>query len=1000
MQLELELQARRGPSLLLASSPEAAWQGGIADWLSSVAQNSWRTPRPAVIVVPTRGQALALKLRFVSAEKSALGLQFLTPPYLRALLWSGLEAPLPQPEHLRLLLAIAAEEQLEDTSITEAARLAAISVRRTPAHLLRLLDQLEAAGCEFEQIDLPAFRPVVGRFRQHLARAGFRTCAETDRTLLAGASQDAPLFSHLLATGFHGAHWPLWHLLRAGVQASEQSTIVLQNPRADAAELDAAWIGSWEESCNEGRQLPAVDDEPSRDRETIFLTGIDTREQAEAIAAAALKFLAEPDCTQLGIVFAAPGALCRRVASLLTQKAIPHYDAMGQLAPGPFEAPDFWAWMELQRTPRLQVLLRFLTTLPSAHPIFAAISRAEIHDSLHRALGEIALDDLTVLTSACRDQGARGERLAEALQAIEFLPACGSFEELLAATGKAFARLDWTSRWLEIAQQASWAAKLGRAFSRTLYLKWLSEIGVTFRIARDTLGAHPYARVQLLTPAHAEDQSWSHLILAGLNEGSWPGRPGGDFLPAVQIDALNQSVQRINRTATRMGEQGEGHVAVRAGKTLFLGAAQQRQLALAQFAGLIESARHGLALTASVVQEATPERVSNPSEFLSRLYHAAHGQALAQATMRELREETRRWLDAAALFAPPAPAENRAISRTRLAYTARRAIQPSGEHDFALRTPPDQIAPLSVSEVEAMLKSPALVWLRRYLGVEGDENSTYAWNATVGKWTHAWLAAAIGKSATFTSFPSGAKIAAGIISAAETKRAEVQRLAREADRAIPDWWESGWENALCLALTLGRILRTAEGWRWAVAEWRLEEQPIAVGEGQNLLLRGRADLLLANTIAQPSSLDVPALWMIDFKTGSKKAIGLKSAKTAEQLQQRVLRQVLKREALQLALYALAAHQLGAQKVEVSLLSPLLAKAEPQLALDDFALCAPAFRELARMQATGIFGMHGSIRGAYTFAKDYPLATLAVDPEIAEERWEKTHPDLPIDQEGW
>ena len=36
---------------------------------------------------------------------------------------------------------------------------------------------------------------------------------------------------------------------------------------------------------------------------------------------------------------------------------------MGQMVPGVFESADFWAWMELQRTPRLHALLRFLTTL-------------------------------------------------------------------------------------------------------------------------------------------------------------------------------------------------------------------------------------------------------------------------------------------------------------------------------------------------------------------------------------------------------------------------------------------------------------------------------------------------------------------------------------------------------------------------------------------------------------------------------------------------------------
>jgi hypothetical protein len=87
-------------------------------------------------------------------------------------------------------------------------------------------------------------------------------------------------------------------------------------------------------------------------------------------------------------------------------------------------------------------------------------------------------------------------------------------------------------------------------------------------------------------------------------------------------------------------------------------------------------------------------------------------------------------------------------------------------------------------------------------------------------------------------------------------------------------------------------------------------------------------------------------------------------------------------------------------VEVSILSPIIARPEPQLRDEDFADCGPAFRELARMQATGIFGMKGALRGAFTFTKDYPLATLAIDPEIIDERWELTHPDLAVEEESW
>ena len=658
--------------------------------------------------------------------------------------------------------------------------------------------------------------------------------------------------------------------------------------------------------------------------------------------------------------------------------------------------------MELQRTPRLNVLLRFLTALPADHALFAHVSRRRISDSLNRSLGELALDDLGLLVASARGRDAKGELVSGALAEILFLPDDASLSEFLQVTADAFNRLGWNERWREIEQRAgNWSAQVTATFSRTLFLQWLEETASSARITRDLIGQHPYARVQILTPAQAEDQTWSHLILAGLNEAAWPAATRGDFLPAAQIDELNRSVQKLNRAATRRGRQGEGHVTVRDGATLFLGAAQQRQLALAQFASLTESATHGLALAASLVQEATPERISNPSEFFIHLYHQVHGQPVSQTALRALREQTRRWVDAAALEPSPTLEQTPAVLQTRTAYSARREIAASGEYDFALRVPPNEIKPLSVSNTEALLKSPALIWMERYLGVAGAEDSTYVWNATVGKWTHEWLASILGPTETFTAFPAPDTIAPRILAAAERKRAEVRELCRQAGRTIPDWWDSGWENALCLAQTLGRLLGAIEGWPCAVSEWKLEAQPIAVGKGRSLLLRGRADLLLGRTVPPPASLTLPDLWIIDFKTGNKKSIAPSSRSKDDPRPPRVRKQVLKAEpSLQLGLYALAAKQLGAKAVHLSILSPIVPTPKAQLHDDDFSECSAAFVELARMQATGIFGMKGALRGAFTFTKDYPLATLAIDPEIIDERWEQTHPDLVAEDDGW
>jgi hypothetical protein len=1000
VQLELELQAPRRHRVLLASSPEAAWHGGAADWLKQFAAEAWQSERRALILVPTRGQAEALKGRMLEAGLSALGLQFFTPPYLRALLAADNKTTLPAREHLRLLLALAAEQLLADQKLPEAERLAAISVRRTPDHLLRLLEQLSAAGVEFEQIDLPAFRPVVRRFRSHLKAANFVIFPEADRQAFAHAKKSGPALGRLLITGFHGGHWPLWHLLNAAVATSQQATVILQNPREQTHDLDAAWVGTWEEGLGDAQPIAFASDSAPRERTTLFLAGMDTREQVEAITAAAHQFLADDNCSRVGLVFPISCALSRLVAAALTRQGVAHYDAMGQMMPGIFEAPDFWSWMELQRTPRLNVLLRFLTALPADHAFFADVSRREIDAALQRALGTIAIDDLAVLIGSAREHAPKGDQISAALAKIRFLPGHASFQEYLEACADAFTLLGWSERWREIEQRAAWTPRVAGAFSRTLFLQWLDELAVSVRVTRDSLGQHPYARVQLLTPAQAENQTWSHLVLCGLNEGAWPNSARGDFLPAAQIDALNQSVPKLNRAATRRGRQGEGHEVAREGATLFLGATQQRQLARAQFDDLIESTTHGLALTASIVQEAAPERVSNPSEFFGNVYHTLRGEPVSRAIMRALRTETRRWLDAAGFDAAGLEADTPGIAQTRAAYLARRAAEPSNEYDFALRNPPNDIRPLSVSNTEALLKSPALVWMKRYLGVEGAEDSTYVWNATVGKWTHDWLASVIGRTQNFTARPPQDEIAPRILAAAERTRAEVRARCREAGQNIPDWWDSSWENALCLAQTLGRIVGTIEGWRWAAAEWPLVAQPIAVGDNRTLLLRGQADLLLAKTDALPHSLALPNLWIVDFKTGNKKSIAPRGRKKDEPRPPRVLKSVLKGDALQLALYTLAARQLGAQSVDASLISPIIANPEPQLRDDDFADCGPAFRELARMQATGIFGMKGSLRGAYTFTKDYPLATLSIAPEIIEERWEKTHPDLTVEEESW
>jgi hypothetical protein len=79
------------------------------------------------------------------------------------------------------------------------------------------------------------------------------------------------------------------------------------------------------------------------------------------------------------------------------------------------------------------------------------------------------------------------------------------------------------------------------------------------------------------------------------------------------------------------------------------------------------------------------------------------------------------------------------VQQTLIAFNTRRdSSKSAGEYDFALR-PNESYRPvpkLSVSDLQRMVSSPAIIWMKRYLGVEAPEDAANPWTATTGKWVH------------------------------------------------------------------------------------------------------------------------------------------------------------------------------------------------------------------------------------------------------------------------
>ncbi len=732
-----------------------------------------------------------------------------------------------------------------------------------------------------------------------------------------------------------------------------------------------------------------------------FLVGRDTSEQAKAIVALTAKFLHDPNCERIGILFPRRGALARMVARFLEVARIAHNDGIAHLGPSVFDDDAWQAWLELQQNPRLKVLLKFLRATDAE--IFADVSTLEVEDMLRRAYGEVLIDHIDVLREYCSRQDDSGRRAAvvRGLKKIEFLPGTGTLAEFLAQTHRIFSQLGWKQHWSEIDRLTrTWAGRLGESFSRSLYLRWLREVLGAPSLSRDDYGAHPYSRVHLLLYAEAEGQSWSHLIFAGLNEEAWPTLDDENgFVRDEEIDAFNRRNKVLNQRAVKRGRQGEGQWSVCENKTLLLGSSERRQIRRRQLNNLVESATQGIGVTANLFSESAASRIANPSELFSRLYLSARGAGVSQQTLQVLEKQTRTWLqDWSPIDAQKI--DSVSLGRTRYAYEARRQKRAAGEYEFALRAPPDRPVSLRVTEWERALRSPAIVWLKVFLGVEADEKESSAWAIATGQWVHRWLAEGAGQSSEtneFVAIPETNEMRARILESARRFRAEVQALCQACAQPFPDWWNSGWGNALFIADGLAVKLSGLSDWSQLASEWKLDSPTeISLKPNEKLRVRGRLDLILGRGAKTNTGLGFPEVWIVDYKTGRQRGFD-KRAHGRQEADERFRKQLVDGKGVQLALYALAAHALGAAYARLTLLGTR-EEMEPQFQLEDALAQREFWHALHKMQESGVFGMLGLVHNSFGFGPAYPLATLAVDPERLREKWALTHPALVTETE--
>jgi len=524
-----------------------------------------------------------------------------------------------------------------------------------------------------------------------------------------------------------------------------------------------------------------------------------------------------------------------------------------------------------------------------------------------------------------------------------------------------------------------WLLSREEMLSRRAFLQWLKETTDSQTRTRGTDGNHFYGKVHLLIYGQTTGQTWSHLILTGLNEGVWPRVfETGAFGSRHELIALNQQARALNVRGTIQGGQGIGHETVAADKGHCLLPLERQDLALRDLCAALDGTGAAVCLSAVTTEGG---RSLLPSDFFSHAYQAKTGQVLDEESFRRVATATESWCHQhASLFESKSAVAPSDINATRIAYAARRdPTQPFGLYEFSFAQPPPRPIQLWCKEWEGAWNHPSSVWLENVVGASSWPEGMLSWPRAVGTWVHRWLAAALHdyreRNAAAAEFPLLLR------AAADREAAAVRTRADAAELDLYPWWEQVWRQARTRASQLGETLAPLLPEHTFYSEFTLPAELMVALPGsphRDFQLKGRIDFLrvdegtIAGTSERPDFSGC-AGWVIDFKTGASKPLSQKN--------------VLKGTGLQAILYALAIRALGAETTSLSVLAPE-SPAEKQLDLGPAV--DPILASLEKFHRTGVFGMRPAANSDYGFAPSYPIATQFVAAYILEAKWELTH----------
>ena len=943
--------------LHLVRHADAAWAHLVRPWLEAGRgglRRSW-------VVVPTRGQAHALKQRCLGESVPLLGVEFLTPGLARKKwLVPGAAAGTPllaRPalgrELLLLGLQVLVETKLAPLASSDAAWGFWKSLQSDPERALGDFDELLKAGFRAGDFPLSSLKEIFGELSTWVESLGYALAPlQNEAAALAPAMSVADADGErLLVCGLTAESWGEFFNAAALARRCREITVVLPEPEFRGSRaLDERWVEVWSALLGvEARVLDAPEPPASCAGVAAWWTGERgpdirarvivgrTRADEMALVADEIARLLTAGADNIAVVFPRAGAAHLRLMRLLVERGIPFADLLETAGAPPVDALLHRSLINFyERGARLDELLEIW-------PLVRALNFTQLAPGAARSACERVFDETQTHALAANlpflAANDRSEWREVARVAALLLPPWP--DELPLAD--ALARFARTCEQLQLMPPAAWpglAAFAGRE-TRPLPLRAVCAALVSFLPASvpvaDAPGRGLFAHVTLTTRRRAEGMAWSHVLFTESNAGVWPlRRDSGPWLTDEQRVELNA------RSRFSLG--------------LFAGddrAALEKQ----SYAALARGTRGEIIFTAALFDEERPELKLAPNAWVERVLIAQGGAADEEA-----------WTRRAVGVAQPA-VRGPELDAWHAVWRGRR--DPARAFDeYFFSADPAQHRPASIAarQIERGVQDPVELWFAAVLGV-----ARVAWQPLVrsrekslGQFAHRLLSEVLrGAPAEgiFSVLPSPA--------AAQAKLAVA--LAGLRDRWPHDrYWDSfHGELAYQVTALLAQAFELEAG-RFVAAEASLPRgASVPLGDGARLAVHGRIDLARLDRAEWGGA----AVDIVDFKTGRDQPLSAQ-------------RMAKNGASLQLGIYLAAVESLGAARGRVWMLKPEPGSAAP-LDMSELPLALARLAQLGRHLATGCYGALTPDRTEFSRGFDWPLACTPIRRAVLEKKFAAT-----------